>query len=327
METPDPDEPAPAPPAPEPEADGVLSGDVVHGFAVCVFGFMFAGAAVWIVALDPNAGGPRAAWGGWQLRDALVTLAAAYCLRATAQYVWAVLLFQREGKGGSPVPQLPQNLGSGAWQVLACLVAVGAFALAPYGQPVDSLGLVPPASGWMTTALVVGIAAGPGGVMLFVLLGRVLRDPMKIEGSQADFIAPRGGPRPPRFAVAGMILVGVVLAPCAEEALFRGVVYPGLRSAVGPWLAVILSAVLFGLGHRDHGTAAVVFTALMGVALALLVEGSGSLWPAVVAHVLVNTKLVLMYLGAFRDAPAPANGAGNPVRRILSPRGPGTPCD
>jgi len=305
METSDPNELAPDPLAPEPEADGILSADVVRGFMACVFGFMFAGAAVWILALDPNAGGPRAAWGGWKLRDVFITLAAAYCLRATAQYVWAVLLFQREGKGGSPVPQLTQNLGSGAWQVLACLAAVGAFALAPYGQPVESLGLVPPAAGAMTTALVVGIAAGPGGVLLFVILGRLTRDPLKIEGSQADFVAPRGGPRPPRGAVAGMILVGVVLAPFAEEVLFRGVVYPGLRSAVGPWLAVVLSAVLFGLGHRDHGAAAVVFTALMGVALALLVEASGSLWPAVLAHVLVNTKLVLMYLGAFRDPAAP----------------------
>ena len=43
----------------------------------------------------------------------------------------------------------------------------------------------------------------------------------------------------------------------------------------------------------------------MGVALALLVEGSGSLWPAVLAHVLVNTKLVLMYVGPLRDQPAP----------------------
>jgi membrane protease YdiL (CAAX protease family) len=256
--------------------------------------------AVWILLLDPNAGRPRAAWAGWRPRDVLLTLAAAFCLRGTALYVWVVLLFQREGKGGAAVPQLTQNLGSGAWQVLACLVAVGAFALAPYGLPVDALGLVPPADGWMTAALVVGVAAGPGGVLLFVLIGRLTRDPMTIEGAQADFIAPRGGPRPPRYAVAGMILMGVVLAPVAEEALFRGVVYPGLRAAAGPWLAVVLSAVLFGLGHRDHGTEAVVFTALMGAALALLVEGSGSLWPAVVAHVLVNTKLVLMYVGPLR---------------------------
>ena len=51
--------------------------------------------------------------------------------------------------------------------------------------------------------------------------------------------------------------MGVFLAPCAEEVLFRGVVYPGLRNALGPWLAVALSAVLFGLAALP-----VVFTLL-----------------------------------------------------------------
>lgn len=291
----------PDPPEPASDESAVLPPEVVRGFLACVLGFLFAGMAVWVVVLDPNAGGPRAEWRGWRLRDAVVTLAAAACLRRTAQYVWAVVLFQREAKGGAAVPQLTQNLGSGAWQVLACLVAVGALGLAPYGLPVGALGLVPPADGWLTAGLVLGLVAGPGAVLLFVLIGRLTRDPLRIEGSQADFIAPRDGSRPPRLAVAGMILVGVVLAPCAEEALFRGVVYPGLKSALGTWAAVVLSAVLFGLGHRDHGSAAVVFTSLMGVGFALLVEGSGSLWPAVLAHVLVNTKLVLMYLGTFRD--------------------------
>jgi membrane protease YdiL (CAAX protease family) len=216
-----------------------------------------------------------------------------------------VLLFQREGNGRPPLPQLTQNLGSGAWQVLGCLVAVGAFALAPYGQPADSLGLVPASGGWLTAGAAVGFAAGPGAVLVFVLLTRITRDSMKFEGSQADFLAPQGGPRAPWYVVVGMILVGVVLAPVAEEALFRGVVYPGLRHALGPWLAVPLSAVLFGLAHRAFGAAPVVFSSALGVAFALLVEGSGSLWPSVLAHVLVNTKLVVMYLGPFRDSAPP----------------------
>ena len=288
---------------PDDEPASLFTPVVVRGLVVSVLGCMFAGMALWTLVLDPNP--TPAPWAGWRVRDALLTLAAAYCLRGTAQCVWAVLMFQRELHGRPPVPQLTNNLGLGAWQLLGCVVAIGAFALAPYGVSADALGLVPAARGYLMAGAVIGFVAGPGGVLLFVLIGKLTRDPMKLEGVQADFLDPRSGPRPPRLAVIGMMLVGIVLAPLAEELLFRGVVYPGLRSALGPWPAVPLSAVLFGLAHRDHGKVAVVFAAIVGVAFALLVEGSGSLWPAVLAHLLVNTKLVVMYLGPFRDPTTP----------------------
>lgn len=301
MDDPDPPDAVPADPPPE-EPVSLFTPVVVRGLVVSTLGCMFAGMALWTLVLDPNPA--RAPWVGWHVRDALLALAAAYCLRGTAQCVWSVLMFQRELHGRPPVPQLTNNLGLGAWQILGCVVAVGALAVAPYGVGVDELGLVSPTNWYMRAGAIIGFAAGPGGVLLFVLIGKLTRDPMKLEGAQADFLAPQGGPRPPRLVVLGMLLVGVVLAPLAEELLFRGVVYPGLRSELGPWLAVPLSAVLFGLAHREFGSAAVVFSTLIGVALALLVEGGGSLWPAVLAHVLVNSKLALLYLGAGRGGGA-----------------------
>ena len=295
------DTPDLAPPPPDEEPASLFTPVVVRGLLVSVLGCMFAGIALWTLVLDPNP--TPAPWAGWRVRDSLLTLAAAYCLRGTAQCVWAVLVFQRDMRGRPPVPQLTHNLGLGAWQLVGCVVAVGAFALAPYGVGADALGLVPAASGYLTAGAVIGFVAGPGGILLFVLIGKLTRDPMKLEGAQADFLDPRSGPRPPRLAVAGMLLVGVVLAPIAEELLFRGVVYPGLRGALGPWVAVPLSAMLFGLAHREFGSAAVVFSGIIGVAFALLVEGGGSVWPAVLAHMLVNSKLALLYLGTLRGPP------------------------
>jgi membrane protease YdiL (CAAX protease family) len=55
-----------------------------------------------------------------------------------------------------------------------------------------------------------------------------------------------------------MLLLVVILGPCAEELLFRGVVYPGLRNELGAWAAVPLSGLIFGLFHRYAGWPVVV---------------------------------------------------------------------
>jgi membrane protease YdiL (CAAX protease family) len=97
-----------------------------------------------------------------------------------------------------------------------------------------------------------------------------------------------------------MLLLVVVLGPVAEELLFRGVLYPGLRNELGPWAAVPLSGLIFGFFHRYAGWPAVVGTAVFGMGFALLAEGSGSLWPGMVAHILGNANYATAYLRVFR---------------------------
>jgi membrane protease YdiL (CAAX protease family) len=284
-------------------AGAPLAPAAVRGLLLVAAGCMFLGMAVWVLVLDPR---PAAPWDGWRLQDVLLTLVAAHCLRGMAGHVWAVVLGDLEKRGWAPAPALTRNLGSGAWQTLACVVAVGAFALAPYGLDVGALGLVPASAGWLAAGAAVGFIAGPGALLAVVLLGKLSGDQLRLEGRQLEFLAP-AGPGRRWITIAGMVLVAAVLGPVAEELLFRGVAYPGLRNALGPWAAVPLSATVFGLAHRNLGWPAVGFTAVMGVAFALLVEGSGSLWPAVVAHVLVNTKLVAGFVPWFRQ-PGPAGG-------------------
>jgi membrane protease YdiL (CAAX protease family) len=275
----------------------------VRGLLLVAAGGLFAGMAVWTLVLDPRP--TPAPWDGWRLRDVVLTLAAAYCLRGMAGHVWTVVLTDLAARGWAAAPTLTRNLGSAAWQTLACLVAVGAFALAPYGLDVGALGLNPVSAGWLAVGAAAGFVAGPGGLLGVALLVRLMGDRLRLENRQLDFLAPGGaGAARPWAAVVGMVLVAAVLGPVAEEVLFRGVVYPGLRNALGPWVAVPLSSALFGLGHRYMGWVAVGVTAAMGVIFALLTELSGSLWPAVLAHVLVNTKLALVYVPWFRPAPA-----------------------
>jgi membrane protease YdiL (CAAX protease family) len=50
-----------------------------------------------------------------------------------------------------------------------------------------------------------------------------------------------------------VLTTAAVLAPIAEEALFRGVVMPHLSRTLGPWPAIYASAFLFGTLHVAHG--------------------------------------------------------------------------
>ncbi|HSD29276.1 MAG TPA: CPBP family intramembrane glutamic endopeptidase [Vicinamibacteria bacterium] len=91
-----------------------------------------------------------------------------------------------------------------------------------------------------------------------------------------------------------LVLVAVTLPVAAgEELFFRGFAYRLLRDRWGVPLAVTGSALLFAL---VHGTAPGAWLPVLpvGLVFAGLVEGSGSLVPAIVAHVLVNALAVLV---------------------------------
>ena len=102
------------------------------------------------------------------------------------------------------------------------------------------------------------------------------RRPPSVQRSQG------GLEKPPDFAV-----------PFAEEAFFRGFAYRVLRARFGAGAAVVTTAVGFALGH-GLAPGAWLPVVPIGLILALLVEGSGSLWPAVAAHATVNVLAVLL---------------------------------
>ena len=77
-----------------------------------------------------------------------------------------------------------------------------------------------------------------------------------------------------------------VVAGLGEEVAFRGYVLSQLVSlGLGPWGAAIASAVPFGALHAYQGWWGSLRTGLLGFAFAASVVLSGSLWPAVIAHV------------------------------------------
>lgn len=93
-----------------------------------------------------------------------------------------------------------------------------------------------------------------------------------------------------------MMLLGVaVYAPFAEELAFRGVIYQGYGKQENRWKALLLSSLLFGLMHMNLNQACYAF--VMGVALALLTEATGSMLPAFITHFCINgLSTVLMFV-------------------------------
>jgi membrane protease YdiL (CAAX protease family) len=91
-----------------------------------------------------------------------------------------------------------------------------------------------------------------------------------------------------------LILVAVTVpVAIGEETFFRGYAYRLLRARFGVAAGIATSALLFALVHGlEPGAWLPVLP--IGVVLALLVERSGSLWPAVTAHGVVNALAVLL---------------------------------
>ena len=75
-----------------------------------------------------------------------------------------------------------------------------------------------------------------------------------------------------------------VTAGACEELLFRGFLIWYFAVWTGPAAAVILSSMVFGLGHLYLGPVHVLKTAAAGLFFACLVVASGSLWPAILIH-------------------------------------------
>ncbi len=90
--------------------------------------------------------------------------------------------------------------------------------------------------------------------------------------------------------------LAVLLLPAAlmEELAFRGLPLAGFRRAVGPGLAIVVTAVLFGLAHRLNPALTALGLGnitLAGIWLGLVFYAPGGLWTATGAHLGWNLAL------------------------------------
>ena len=84
-------------------------------------------------------------------------------------------------------------------------------------------------------------------------------------------------------------LLAVIVAPCVEEYLFRGILLTGLKRALTPALAVLASAALFAVVHPPASVPPVF---LLGLACAGLAVTTRSLLPGIALHFAYNGTIV-----------------------------------
>lgn len=86
----------------------------------------------------------------------------------------------------------------------------------------------------------------------------------------------------------------VMIAPIAEEAIFRGYLYGKLRKSVPIWVAILITSILFALLHMkwDGGLLAGANVGLdvfiLSVMMCGLREVTGSIWAGIVLHMMKN---------------------------------------
>ena len=86
------------------------------------------------------------------------------------------------------------------------------------------------------------------------------------------------------------IVATCILTPILEEMLYRGIAYVRLREWLGVRLAMILSALLFGLMHFNM--VQFVYAGILGLLLAFVMERFGLL-AAIITHAAANLICVL----------------------------------
>ncbi len=73
-----------------------------------------------------------------------------------------------------------------------------------------------------------------------------------------------------------------------EEIVFRGFLMWFAIPYTGAWLAVVVSAVVFGMGHLYQGWRGALQAGTIGFVFAILFVASGSLWWLMVVHAMID---------------------------------------
>lgn len=190
------------------------------------------------------------------------------------------------------------NLALGVY-ALVC-GASGAFALWLWGRigvhPEPWFALPPSLSHLYSGTL--GATIGIAVVLLSPVLERSFRPFRNLAAELAPIV---------RSIPASLTVPLALLSALGEELLFRGVLVPSI--------GVIASSVLFGLVHQIPGPARwtwALSAAVLGLCLAALFAGSGSLLGPIVAHAIIN----MVNLRALRRF-EPAASARTPLGGVL----------
>lgn len=216
------------------------------------------------------------AWRPWSAPAALV---AAFVIALGGQLIIAAI---------GTLFGIPISDPSPAVTIIATFVQDIAFVGAAIFFALSVWPVTPGQFGLRKTRLWPAVGIGAGALLAFYLLSGLWSQLIGID-SEDTLPDSLGVDRSVVALVAVCVLVTVV-APLAEEFLFRGFFFGALRNWRGPWLAAIVTGVVFGAIH-GLGTDVEFLPPLMllGVLLCLVRWRTGSLLPCIALHAINNS--------------------------------------
>ncbi|GAA0517797.1 type II CAAX endopeptidase family protein [Deinococcus depolymerans] len=204
----------------------------------------------------------------------------------------ALLLVQNVVSAGLLALKVP--LGA---SLLGAFVVVALVGLTAFRTPMRALfrdvrWRTPPAWGVAVAAFVLAFLASRAFVLAFVTL------------------VPSAADSAPQFLSRGadlwvLLLAAGVLVPVAEEVAFRGLMMRGHERAAGFGAAALTSSLAFAVAHG--APVSVIGILPLAYVLARVTQHTGSMWNAVIVHVLNNT--IALGLGAFLAGRLPTDPA------------------
>lgn len=226
-------------------------------------------------AIDPYEGAPLPSWPAWSAPAAILGAFLMALMGGVAVLIVGWLLGASLDHPTPAINIAETIVQDGAFVATALLFADRFGGLVP-----AQLGLrrvrLRPALGWSAlTLLGFFIASGVWAALVNI--------------QQKDQLPQDLGVHQSTVALVAVCVLVTVIAPIAEELLFRGYVFGALRIWRGPWVAAVLTGIVFGAIHV--ASAPVVFLVPLGVLgflLCLLRWRTGSLLPCIAVHAFNN---------------------------------------
>ncbi len=145
--------------------------------------------------------------------------------------------------------------------------------------------------GFRRVSLARGLGAGALGAIAYYGLTAVYASLFKLHGT--DKLPSDLGVNHSTAALIAASVFVCVIAPVAEEFFFRGFIFGALRRLpvsvagrdLGPWIAALLTGILFGLAHLGSaGLQYLVPLGFLGFVLCIMRWRTGSLYPGMALH-------------------------------------------
>ena len=135
----------------------------------------------------------------------------------------------------------------------------------------------------LVICILAGVLAAAASACLLAVLKAYLPDAVIMVESFCQTLA----------ASSSMCAVALILAPLIEETAFRGLIQHHLSGYLKSLWAVIISALMFGLWHRNAGQ--FVYTFLFGLIAGYVFHTTGKIRWSILTHFILNLSAVLAF--------------------------------